>query len=279
MRQATANPTTQKQVRWTTRRIAQATLWAGGAWVVLASSSYAASSWAFDHAHTAWNQLVQRYVRDGQVQYSDWKETGRSELAAYLAQLQAVSPEAYASWSEPEKLAFWINAYNAYTVQLVLDSWPLKSIRDIGLLPGAAFRRHFIPLQRLRGARLSLNDIEHGILRKEFREPRIHFAIVCASKSCPELRNEAYRGRDLDRQLDEAARRFLSDPRKNRFAPSEGKVYLSRIFQWFQDDFVAAAPTVLAYVAKFAAPEMGEFLQAGRAEVDYLDYDWSINGR
>jgi hypothetical protein len=279
MREATANPTTPKQVRWATRRTTQATLQAGVVLVVLVSSGAAETSWGFDHAHTAWNRLLQRYVHDGEVQYSKWKETGRSELAAYLAQLQAVSPEAYASWSEPEKLAFWINAYNAYTVQLVLDSWPLKSIRDIGLLPGAPFRRHFIPLQRLRGAWLSLNDIEHGILRKEFREPRIHFAIVCASKSCPELRNEAYRGHDLDRQLDEAARRFLSDPRKNRFAPSEGKVYLSRIFQWFQADFVAAAPTVLAYVAKFAAPEMGEFLRAGRAEVEYLDYDWSINGR
>ncbi len=279
MREATADPKTPKQLGWATRRITQATLHAGVVLVVLVSSGAAEMSLAFDHAHTAWDRLLQRYVRGGEVHYRNWKETGRSELAAYLAQLEAVSSEAYTSWSESEKLAFWINAYNAYTVQLVLDSWPLKSIRDLGLLPGAPFRRRFIPLQRLRGAELSLNDIEHEILRKEFREPRIHFAIVCASKSCPELRSEAYRGRDLYHQLDEAARRFLSDPRKNRFAPSQGKVYLSRIFQWFQDDFVAASPTVLAYVAKYAAPEMQEFLRSGRAEVEYLDYDWSINGR
>jgi hypothetical protein len=146
---------------------------------------------------------------------------------------------------------------------MILDHYPVSSIRKIGLLPGAAFRSSFIPL--LGGTR-SLNEIE-GALR-EAGEPRIHFALVCASKSCPELSEEAYRGAILDRQLDEAEQRFLHDRRKNRV---EGEtLYLSSIFKWYRDEFARAAGSLEAYLARSG-------LRGSR--IEFLDYDWSLNGR
>src|SRR4029434_9265868 len=134
----------------------------------------------------------------------------------------------------PQRIAFWINAYNAFTLRLILDHYPIASIRRIGWLPGAAFRERFIPMQGLKGETISLDDIENGTLRSAFREPRIHFALVCAARSCPPLRREAYRGADLDRQLDDQARIFLRDATKNRVDAATRTLYLSSIFKWFR---------------------------------------------
>ncbi|RMG14377.1 MAG: DUF547 domain-containing protein [Deltaproteobacteria bacterium] len=233
----------------------------------------------FDHEHRAWSRLLGRYVHSGVVDYASWKRSGEADLDAYLRSLQRVCSGAYETWSREEKLAFWINAYNAYTVRLVLDHYPLGSIREIGLLPGAAFRMHFIPMQRLRGRTLSLDDIEHGILRKEFAEPRIHFAIVCASKSCPVLRAEAYRAEALEAELDDAARTFLGDPNKNRYDAQTHTLWLSRIFDWFHEDFERSAGSVLAFVRKFMHPGGGQLPNADGLRIEYLDYDWALNGR
>jgi len=233
----------------------------------------------FDQEHTTWSGLLQRYVRDGVVDYASWKRGGQRDLDAYLVSLQSVCRKHYDTWSRAQKLAFWFNAYNAYTVRLVLDHYPLKSIREIGLLPYAAFRKKFIPMEKLRGDTIALEDIEHKILRKDFREPRIHFAIVCASKSCPALRSEAYRAAILESQLDDAARGFVRDATKNRFDAAAGTLWLSSIFDWFDEDFERAAGSVAAFVARYADKPTASAIRAGGVRVQFLDYDWSLNGR
>lgn len=243
------------------------------------SSSAAPNNASFDQKHSGWNALLRHYVHSGFVDYAALKGPGRTELDRYLASLESVTSAQYGTWSQSSKLAFWINGYNAYTVKLILEHYPLKSIRSIGLLSGAAFRENFIPLKGLRGKTLSLNHIEHDILRKEFREPRIHFAIVCASKSCPELRSAAYQGSSLDAQLNDAARRFVADRSKNRFDAASRTLYLSSIFDWFSDDFERASKTVPAFVARFSEPAVAASIAASSVQVKFLEYDWSLNGK
>jgi hypothetical protein len=226
-----------------------------------------------DHGHSTWTAILQQRVKGGQVAYADLKRDETS-LRSYLDELSGACAADYERWSRAERLAFWINAYNAFTVQLILDYYPIASIRKIGWLPGAAFRTEFIPMPGLKGGTISLNDIEHDTLRADFHEPRIHFALVCASRSCPPLRNEAYRASDLDRQLDDQARTFLHDTRKNRFDARTNTLYLSRIFDWFGTDFEAAAGSVPAYVARYMDDER---VSKPDVRVEFLDYDWSLN--
>jgi hypothetical protein len=244
--------------------------------VVLLPGAVGAACPAIDHDHAAWTGMLQRWVRDGRVAYADWLRDGRAPLAAYLDELSATCAADYETWTREQRLAFWINAYNAFTVKLILDNYPVASIRKIGWLPGAAFRQDFIPMPQLRGGVISLNDIEHDTIRADFREPRIHFALVCASRSCPPLRSEAYRAADLDRQLDDQARRFLRDPGKNRFDAAANTLFLSAIFDWFAADFRDAAGSVQA----FAAPYLEDPRAAAKGvRIEFLDYDWTLNDR
>ncbi len=231
-----------------------------------------------DREHAAWTSLLRPYVSHGLVAHAALKR-GRPELDAYLRTLESVERSELEAWPRPDQLAFWINAYNAYTVKLVLDHHPLRSIRSIGLLPGSAFKRKFIPLERVAGGKVSLDDIEHRILRERFGDARIHFAIVCASRRCPALRDEAYRGRDLDAQLDDAARTFLRDPVRNRYDPSSRTLSLSSIFKWFRGDFEAAAGTLPAFVARYADEPTAEALRRGGVHLEFLGYDWSLDER
>src|SRR5262245_3143089 len=229
-----------------------------------------------DPTHAQWSAILGRWVSDGRVDYAGLQRDGQPALATYLAMLSGACATDYEGWTQAERIAFWINAYNAFTVRLILDHYPIASIRTIGWLPGAAFRQRFIPLQGLKGSTISLDEIENGTLRSAFREPRIHFALVCASRSCPELRGEAYRGADLDRQLDEQARRFLHDTTKNRVDPATRTLYLSSIFKWFTGDFDAAAGSVPGYVARYLDTDT---TRVEEFTVEYLDYDWSLNDR
>jgi len=234
---------------------------------------------AFDHDHRVWTGLLARHVRAGRVDYAGLARES-AELDGYLHALSGVTRTCYDAWARVQRLAFWIDVYDAFTVRLVLDHYPLRSIRDIGLLPLAAFRQKIVPMPGLRGATLSLNDVENDVLRGELAgEPRIHFAIVCASKSCPPLRSEAYRGPDLDRQLDEQTRAFLADPAKNRVDAAAHTLFLSSIFKWFRADFEAAAGTVPAFVARYLPPAGAAVAREPGVTVRYLDYDWSLNGR
>lgn len=244
-------------------------------WAAIAMPSPArAECTQVDPGHAAWSAFLARWVDRGEVDYAGIQRDGRAALDAYLATLSGACAADYERWTTPEKIAFWLNAYNAFTVKLILDNYPIASIRKIGWLPGAAFREEFIPMPGLKGRTISLNDIEHGTLRSAFREPRIHFALVCASRSCPALRGEAYRGADLDHQLDDQARSFLRDPTKNRVDPASRTLYLSSIFDWFGDDFRSAAGSVPA----FAAPYLDLKPDVGWGVV-FLPYDWSLNDR
>jgi len=231
---------------------------------------------SLDQTHAQWSAILGRWVSNGRVDYAGLQRADQPALATYLAALSGVCGTDYEQWTRAERIAFWINAYNAFTVRLILDHYPIASIRKIGWLPGAAFREQFIPMKGLKGGLISLDDIENRTLRSAFREPRIHFALVCASRSCPALRGEAYRGADLDGQLEDQARTFLRDPTKNRVDPISRTLYISSIFKWFRGDFEAAAGSLPAYVARYIDSDAAG---VSDYDVEFLDYDWSLNDR
>ncbi len=197
-----------------------------------------------------WSSLPLKYVHDGLVDYQGLKRQGVAELNNYLATLSSVCTADERAATRDERRAFWINAYNAYTVKLILDHYPVRSIRSIGWLPQAAFKKKFIPMPGLGNGNLSLDEIENDILRKQLGEPRIHFAIVCASKSCPKLRSQAYRADALSLQLDQAARDFIQDSSKNRYDAARRTFYASSIFKWFRGDFERAKGSLAAFIGQ-----------------------------
>ena len=221
--------------------------------------------------HSAWDRLLAGGTKDGLVDYRLMLEH-RAGLQAYL---QAAA-EARLDRLAPHHLqALLINAYNALTVASILDHPQVASIQDI---PGVwAERRH-----RVGGFGLTLDDIEHRILRPFFRDPRIHFALNCASRSCAPLPPWAYDGERLDAQLEERTNTFLSDGKNVRVEGS--KLLVSRYFDWYGSDFTAggwrgAAPSIAAYVARHAAPSVAAFIarNEGKVSIEFLDYDWSLN--
>jgi hypothetical protein len=225
-------------------------------WIVLLATP------ALGDLHAPLDPLLQRYVDDdGRVAYRDLAQHDSAALDAYLAALAAADPS---PWPPPEQIAFWVNAYNAHVLRGVLDGYRAESF--FGRMRFFSF--YEFPVA---GRSRSLDDIEHEILRKQFEEPRIHFALVCASTSCPKLRREAYRGPRLDAQLDEQARRFLDDPRRNRFGPGDA-VALSSIFKWFGEDFDKAAGSVSAFVRRYRTVP-------ATPRIEYLDYDWTLNAQ
>jgi hypothetical protein len=218
--------------------------------------------------HQLLDDLLRVSVRNGWVDYPALQTDPR--FAAYLAELDRVDPLALST--ERDRLALWINAYNAYAIKGILD----------GLTPAPylGWYRYFKAREyAIGGARLNLHDLEHEILRKQFKEPRVHFAIVCASTSCPKLQPWAYEGAKLDRQLDLAAQGFINDPTRNRFDRQQKIAYLSKIFDWFEEDFVARAGSVPQFLARYVEDaDLARDLAAGRYRVEHLAYDWSLNG-
>ncbi|MEO1438314.1 MAG: DUF547 domain-containing protein [Bacteroidota bacterium] len=218
-------------------------------------------------SHTTWTQLLKTHVQDGRVDYKGI-QTDRDRLDSYLSILSKGHPND-AHWSKEEQLAYWINAYNAFTVQLILDHYPVKSIREIK--EGVPFINSVWDLDFIviEGRRYSLNDIEHRILRREFAEPRIHFAIVCASISCPKLRNEAFEANQLDPQLENQAVDFLTDPIKNQITADQ--MAISRIFLWFRNDFTKDQ-TIQEFINPFLPVDL-----TNETPFTYLEYDWGLN--
>lgn len=217
-------------------------------------------------SHDGWDKLVRKHVAsDGLVDYRGFQEDDE-DLQQYLDLISANPPAK--SWSEAEQLAYWINAYNAFTVKVIADNYPLESIRDLHTIPGikTIWHKEFF---KIGGQPASLNQIEHEILRKEFVEPRIHFAINCASMSCPILRNEAFTAAKLEQQLTEQAEGFLRQPFRNKIAADE--IQISKIFRWFAEDFTREG-SLVDFLNQYAPVEINQ-----DAEIDYLDYDWSIN--
>lgn len=227
--------------------------------------------------HAAWDRLLRAYVDDrGNVDYAGWKRSpeARGMLERYLQQLSHADPSRPAQ--RPAQLAFWINAYNALTVYGILREYPTTSIRNhTARLFGYNIWKDL--LLYVGGQPYSLDTIEHQILRK-MGEPRIHFAIVCASRSCPPLRNEAYTAERLDEQLSDNARRFFASPVGFRYVPAERTMYVTSILKWFGEDFGAGQAEQLRRIAPFLPTEAArQAALRGDVNVAYLDYDWSLN--
>lgn len=216
----------------------------------------------FISTHQLWNELLEKYVSDiGNVNYI-WFKTDHKKLLDYIYVLNSVnSNEAFQSFSKEEKLAYWINAYNAFTIDLILRNYPIKSIKDIK----DPWQQH---LWKLGEKWYNLNDIEHQILRK-MNEPRIHFAIVCASYSCPKLLNEAFTPEKLEAQLTKATSDFLNDSERNNI--SENNLELSKIFQWFAKDFKQEG-TLIDFLNKYSDIKI-----SSKAKKSFKDYNWDLN--
>ncbi len=219
--------------------------------------------------HKLWDDLLRKHVSDrGVVQYQGFIADSLV-LNRYLRALEQQPPQP--SWTREAVLAYWINAYNAYTVQLVIRHYPLKSIKDIaGKIPfvNTSWDIKFI---HIGGEKLDLNNIEHGKIRKKFDDPRVHMALVCASRSCPILLNEAYTADKLESQLEKQSRAFLADTFRNKI--SKNQAQLSMIFKWYAGDFNTVGG-VRAFVNKYGPTRLED-----GAKITHLDYDWGLNDR
>jgi hypothetical protein len=220
-------------------------------------------------AHDAWDKLLQKHVSpSGKVNYQGFIYDSL-ELNKYLSLLSNSAPNN--NWSSNEQKAYWINAYNAFTVQLIIRNYPLESIKDIsfGVSVPMVNSPWDIKFIKIGNATYDLNNIEHGILRKRFDDPRIHFAIVCASESCPKLLNNAYVADKLDRQLDAQTVIFVNDITKNKI--SADKIEISKIFDWFQGDFTKKG-SLIDFLNRYSKTNINP-----KARVAYMDYSWKLN--
>ena len=268
-------------------RIGRRTLVLGAAAALLARP---AAAQAFDHGHGAWTELLKKHVvvlRNGQasdVRYAAFA-ADRAPLKRYLDTLSSQSETAFAAFSKPQRAAFLINAYNAFTVELILTKYPdLQSIKDLGSLFQSPWKPKWVPLL---GTQVSLDDIEHEMLRKRgaYDDPRVHFAVNCASIGCPALREEAFVAERLEAQLEEQSRRFMSDRTRNRLNVERGRLEVSKIFDWFGEDFRLGhrgVDSLATFMARHAeqladAPAQRERIRAKQLDIGFLDYDWKLN--
>ena len=229
--------------------------------------------------HSAWNKLLQTYVVPGadglnRVRYAAFKAEGQTALKAYIKTLEAVD---VASLDKPEQFAFWANLYNAKTIDIVLDKYPVKSIKDISLgggvvaaITGGPWKANVL---NVGGKALSLDSIEHGILRGTFKDPRVHFSVNCASVGCPNLGNEALTGTNLEAKLDAGAKAYVNHPRG--FKVENGALKASSIYDWFKADF-GGPEGVVRHARKYASGTLKQELESITA-VDSFGYDWSLN--
>jgi hypothetical protein len=229
--------------------------------------------------HHRFDDLLRAYVDTaGQVDYAGLTAAADSVLEPYLDRLAAADPS---GWGRDARLAFWINAYNAYTLKLIVDHYPVANIWAI--TPGPAEPKDDSPFALTVGVvadtARSLDDIEHGIIRERFDEPRIHFALVCAARSCPPLRRAAYTGPRLDAQLDDQARTFLHNRAKNRIPAGDGRIALSRILKWYGSDFGPTPEALQRALAPYFEGEVQDRLAAGAYDVTFRPYDWALNAQ
>ncbi len=271
------------------RLIRISTLWLaclGLSLVCFSITSYAQA----DTLHSKWQSLLNKHVQSinnghsTEVDYAGFV-TDRTKLKAYLNELTNVSQDTFDSWNEAEELSFLINAYNAWTVEFILTEYPdIDSIKDLGGLFSSPWSKSFIPLL---GKTYSLDNIEHDLIRggNKYNDPRIHFAVNCASIGCPALREEAFHANQLDSQLALQTARFLSDSSRNYIDGNQ--LYLSPIFKWYKGDFEQGfrdATTLSAFIALYAK-ELGlseqqiSRLLNGDIDIRYLDYNWQLNDR
>lgn len=219
--------------------------------------------------HSLWAELLKAHVKEGVVNYLAFKNDEK-KLDRYLGYLETIDPE---TLTREAQFAFYINVYNAWTVKLILTEYPgIDSIKDIGGFFSSPWKKKIV---RLNGKILTLDNVEHDILRPRFKDPRVHFAVNCASIGCPPLWPEPYRGEILDRQLDEATEAFINNPERNRL---EGDTLnVSKIFKWFKEDF---SSNIVGFIQRYAKGSFKTTLEqkASSVDIEYLDYDWGLNG-
>ncbi len=246
---------------------------------------------ARDFDHAPWDNLLKAYVASpdgvGQATRVDYAGIALHvpALDQYLNQLSSVHQADFDHWARPDQLAFLINAYNAWTIKLVLTGYPdIASIKDLGSWVQSPWKKSFIPLF---GSMRSLDDIEHGLIRGSgrYNDPRVHFALNCASIGCPALRSEAYQGKSLDTQLESQTKLFLADRTRNHL--EGGVLKVSPIFKWYHEDFESGwsgihklSDFIVRYSAAMGLTE-GQVrrIQRGETPIDYLDYDWHLNAK
>jgi hypothetical protein len=254
--------------------------------LVLAFVTSLVQAQGFDHGYVTWDALVKKHVRwlpdnkQSRVDYAAFARD-RAELKKVLDAMSAVRAAEFDGWTKAQRMAFLINAYNAFTIELILTRYPdLKSIKDLGSLFSSPWKIEFFSLL---GAKHHLDWIEHEQLRPKYAEPRVHAAVNCASIGCPALRPEAFMAAKLEAQLEDGMMRFLGDRTRNRVAG--GKAEVSSIFKWFREDFEKGASGFSRLEDVFARyavqlsdkPEEQAALKAGSLPVAFLDYDWSLN--
>jgi hypothetical protein len=258
--------------------------------LALAALATSFSALGLDHTHKAWDELLKKHVK--YVQGGNASRVDYAGLAKERAALKAVEDEyskvarsEFDGWAKPQQQAFLINAYNVFTVEKILTRYPdIKSIRDFGSVFGNPWKDKFF---KLFGEPAYLDMVEHEMLRKEgaYDDPRVHVAVVCASIGCPMLRNEAFTASGLESQLEDAMKRFLSDPTRNRYSAQSKKLEISRIFDWYGKDFEkghkgfkSVKGTMAKYAEQLAGkPEDRAAVAGQQAEVAFLEYDWSLN--
>ncbi len=245
-------------------------------------------TYAFDHSHQAFDKLLNTVVTEKGPQTFvdyDYLKANPLMLDSYLTQLEAVTKQDFDSWDKNQQLAFLINAYNAFTLKLIVNNYPdIESIRDLGgLIFSSPWDKKFFTLF---GKKTSLGYIEHDVLREKYNEPRIHFAVNCASKGCPALQKRAYIATQLDEQLEQATIQFMRDPERNRFDKDKKLLEISSIFNWFTGDF-SKQGSLKDFIAPYISddPEVRKLLTAkserfnpaNDISIIFLDYDWSLN--
>ncbi|MBA4367825.1 MAG: DUF547 domain-containing protein [Desulfobacterium sp.] len=220
--------------------------------------------------HSLFDSLLKKYAQGSNVNYQGFKQD-EARLDDYLKILEQADPN---TLSKNEQFTFYINAYNAWTIKLILTGYPgVESIKDLGGFFSSPWKKKIV---RMNGKIITLDEIEHAILRPRFKDPRVHFAINCASRSCPPLRPEAYVGNLLDSQLNDATRRFLNDPKHNYLDGND--LYVSAIFKWFGEDF---NKDIIGFFIQYTQDELRNSLKSKKNSIaiHYLDYDWSLNGK
>ena len=226
-----------------------------------------------DQTHAALTGVLKSHLKNNKVDYSGLKKSPKA-LNDYLETLAAVPESTFMKWDKKQQMAFLINLYNAATLKLVIDHYPVSSIKDIGSIFKSPWKQKVVPVF---GKLQTLDYVEHDLLRAKYKDPRIHFAVNCASIGCPSLRLEAFQGDKLNSQLDEQGRAFLRDTTKNRMDAKNKTLYLSKIFDWFKGDFTAQSGTVEKFITPYVSEADRKLIQQGGFSIKYIRYDWKLN--